>query len=87
MPNQELEKANERLQKAKEIELKRRKVLKQTYERKINELKNRVTELEKDNMAKDDELNSINMQIAEAQLKLSNMSGRPSSHNFDENSG
>ena len=73
---EEVKKTNEKLNRAKEIELKRRKVLKQTYERKISELKNRVSALERENESKDRELVDINNQIAEAQSRLSSVSSK-----------
>mmetsp|Transcript_24242 Transcript_24242/g.21526 ORF Transcript_24242/g.21526 Transcript_24242/m.21526 type:complete len:258 (+) Transcript_24242:149-922(+) len=67
---EEIKKANYKLQKAKDIEIKRRKVLKQTFSHKINELKNRVHSLEFENKGKDEELEEINTQIEQAQIKL-----------------
>lgn len=66
----EIIKASEKLQRAKEIEMKRRKLLKQTYERKINELKNQVQSLEDENITRDRELENIEKQIKDAEQKL-----------------
>ena len=47
-----------------------RKILKQTYERKVNDLKARVKALEDENLKKDQELESLDLQISDAQAKL-----------------
>jgi len=47
--------------------------LKQTYERKINELQIRVKSLEQENQQKDKELDEINDQISAAENKLGSL--------------
>lgn len=74
-PNDEIAAASEKLQRQKEIEIKWRKVMKQAFERKVNDLQQQIDKLEKENEEKDSELKEVMTRIQIVQKKLANKNG------------
>ena len=69
-PSEEINAAAEKLQRQKEIEMKRRKAMKQNFDKKISDLQGQIAELEWENEEKDIELKHQMAKISEIQSKL-----------------
>ena len=64
-PSEEINAAAEKLQRQKEIEMKRRKAMKQNFDKKISDLQGQIAELERENEEKDVELKHQMAKISE----------------------
>ena len=82
-PADEIAEAAEKLERQKDIELKRRKVMKHTFEKKIHDLQKQIDSLENDNADKDSELKDQMIKLNNIQRRLAIKKGEKKEYQND----